>query len=73
MGSSSHLEVIMARGQEANGDNLGESFSINNCMLSTRNIQFLDKTRKFPKLFVFLSYRKNLAGTQKQVLISHDK
>ena len=26
MGSSSHRESIMAPGQEANGDNLGESF-----------------------------------------------
>ena len=40
--------------------------------MPTRNIQFYDKIRKFPKIFVFLSYRKNFVGTQKRVRISHE-
>ena len=58
MGSSNHCGLIMASGQEANSDNLGNLFDFlqNNCMLrvliriasmSTRNIQFHDKMRKF--------------------------
>ena len=39
--------------------------------MSTHNIQIHDKRRKFPKIFVFWSYWKNLVGTQKQVRISH--
>ena len=41
--------------------------------MSTHNIQFHDKMRKFPLTFVFLSYRKNFAGTQERVRISHGK
>ena len=41
--------------------------------MSTHNIQFHDKIRKFPLVFVFLSYRKNFVGTQKRVRINHDK
>ena len=41
--------------------------------MSTHNIQFYDKIRKFPSIFVFLSYRNNLVGTQKRVRISHGK
>ena len=42
-------------------------------LMSTHNIQFHDKIRKFPKIFVFLSYWKNFVGTQKRVRISHGK
>ena len=35
-------------------------------LMSTHNLQFHDKIRKFPQIFVFLSYRKNFVGTQKQ-------
>ena len=41
--------------------------------MSTHNIQFHDKIRKFPLIFVFLSYRKNFVGTKKRVRISHGK
>ena len=41
--------------------------------MSTLNIQFQNKRRKFLKIFVFLSYRKNYIGTQTQVRICHDK
>ena len=41
--------------------------------MSTHNIQFHGKIRKFPLVFVFLSYRKNFKGTQKRVQINHDK
>ena len=41
--------------------------------MSTHNIQFYDKIRKFLLIFVFLCYRKNSVGTQKRVRISHDK
>ena len=41
--------------------------------MSTHNIQFHDKIRKFPLVFVFLSYRKNFKGTQKRVRINHGK
>ena len=30
--------------------------------MSTYNIQFHDKIRKFPEIFVFLRYRKNFVG-----------
>ena len=40
--------------------------------MSTHNILH-DKIRKFPKIFVFLGYRKNFVGTQKRVRISHGK
>ena len=33
--------------------------------MSTHNIQFHDQIRKFPWIFVFLSYRENFVGTQK--------
>ena len=43
----------------------------------THNIHFNDKIRKcslkYPLIFVFLSYRKNFLGTQKQFRISHSK
>ena len=42
-------------------------------LMSTHNIQFHDKIRKFPLIFVFLSYRKNFIGTQKRVRICHGK
>ena len=38
--------------------------------MSTFNIQFYGKIRKFPTIFVFLSYRKNFVGTQKRVRIT---
>ena len=41
--------------------------------MSTHKIQFRDKIRKFPEIFVFLGCRKNLVGTQKQVRTSHGK
>ena len=41
--------------------------------MSTHNIQFQNKIRKFPAILVFLSYRKNFVGTQKLVRISHGK
>ena len=41
--------------------------------MSTHNIQFHDKIRKFPLVIVFLSYRKNFKGTQKRVRINHGK
>ena len=34
--------------------------------MSPENIQFHDKIRKFLKIFVFLSYRKNFVGTQNE-------
>ena len=42
-------------------------------LMRTHNIQFHDKIRKFPKIFVFLSYWKNFIGTQKRVRITHGK
>ena len=42
-------------------------------LMSTNNIQFHDKIRKLPVVFVFLSYRKNIVGTQKRVRINHGK
>ena len=39
--------------------------------MSTHKIQFHDKIRKVPLIMVFMSYRKNFIGTQKQVRISH--
>ena len=72
----------MAPGWEANIANSGKSTDLlhSNCMLcvlirtasevilmSTHNIQFCDKIRKFPLIFVLLSYRKNFMGTQKRV------
>ena len=41
--------------------------------MSKYNIQFHDKIRKFPQIFVFLSYWKNFVGTQTQVQTSHGK
>ena len=41
--------------------------------MSTLNIHFHDKIRKFPKIFIFLSYLKNFVGTQKRVRISRSK
>ena len=34
-------------------------------LMSSHNVQFHDKIRKFPEIFVFLSYRRNFKGTQK--------
>ena len=34
--------------------------------MSTHNIQFHDKIRKFPKIFVFLSCRKNFVGAKNE-------
>ena len=36
-------------------------------LMSTHNIQFHDRIRKFPEMFVFWSYKKNILGTQKRV------
>ena len=41
--------------------------------MSTHNIQFHNKIRKFPSVFVFLSYWKNSVRTQKWVRISLGK
>ena len=41
--------------------------------MNTHNIQFIDKIRILPEIFVFWSYRKNFVWTQKQVRISHGK
>ena len=35
--------------------------------MSTHNIQFHDKIRKNPNIFVFLSYLKGFVGTEKRV------
>ena len=79
---SSQSVLIMAPGQEANGDNLGKSFRSSTqyvCWVyswsleSPRyNIRFHDKIRKNSSFF-FLSYRNNFGGTQKRVRISHGK
>ena len=42
-------------------------------LMSTLNIQFHDKIRKSPWIFVFSSYRNNCAGTKNRVRISHGK
>ena len=39
----------------------------------THNIQFRDKIRKNPYIFVFLSYLKDFVGTEKRVGIIHGK
>ena len=73
----------MAPVQEANSDNLGKSFRFSTqrlyvecihyirlnkaILMSTHNIQFHDKIRKNPQIFVFLSYWKNFVGTEKRV------
>ena len=41
--------------------------------MSIHNMQFHDKIRKFPLIFVFLSYQNYFVGTQKRVRISHGK
>ena len=41
--------------------------------MSTPDIYFHDKMRKFPEIFDLLSYWKNFVRTQKQVQISHGK
>ena len=41
--------------------------------MSTHNIQFHDKIRKNPLIFVLLSYWKNFIGTEKCVRIIHGK
>ena len=38
--------------------------------MSTHNIQFHDKSRTFPEVFVFWSFQKKLVGTQKRVKLS---
>ena len=40
-------------------------------LMSTYNIQFYDKLRKFSEISVFLSYQKKFVWTRKQVRISH--
>ena len=35
-------------------------------LVSTHDIKFCDENRKFLKVFVFLSYRKNFVGTQNE-------
>ena len=40
-------------------------------LMSTNNIQFLDKIRTIPQLFVFLNYQKNFVGSQKRVFESY--
>ena len=56
--------------------------SIQNCMLRvlneailmrTHNLQFHDKIKKIPLIFVVLSYRKNSIGTQKRIRIIKGK
>ena len=41
--------------------------------MSTHNIQFHDKIRKNPEIFVFLSYWKDFVGTEKRDRIIHGK
>ena len=41
--------------------------------MSTHNIQFHNKIRKFPEIFGFWSFRENFVGTHKRVRISHGK
>ena len=41
--------------------------------MSTHIIQFHDKIRKVPKMFIFCCYQKNFIGTQKRVRISHGR
>ena len=41
--------------------------------MRTRNIHSYDKMRKFPYIFVFMSYWKNFAETHKRVRISQGK
>ena len=41
--------------------------------MSTHNIQFHDKIRKIPQIFVFLSYWKDFVGTEKRVRIIQGK
>ena len=75
--------------QEENGNDLGKSFRSSTqqwyvvctyqnpldeaILMRTHNIQFHDKIRRFPQIFVFLSYRKSFIRTQKGVQISHGK
>ena len=42
-------------------------------LMSTHNIQFHDKRRKNPLIFVFLSYWKDFVGTEKSVRIIQGK
>ena len=89
VGSSSHWGLIMAPVQEANSNNLEKSFQFSTqwlyvectqknhfdeaILMSTHNIQFHDKIRKNPEIFVFLSYWKDFVGTEKRVRIIHGK
>ena len=41
--------------------------------MNTHNIQFHDKIRTFPYIFVFLSHRKNFVGTKNRVRTIHGK
>ena len=82
MGSTSYWGLIMAPGQEAKGDNLGESFRsskqkwyvectdqnrLNEAILmSTYNKLFHNKIRKFPEILIILSFRKIFLRTQKR-------
>ena len=42
-------------------------------LLSTHNIQFHDKLRNFPRIYGFLSCRKNFVDTKFRVQIRHGK
>ena len=41
--------------------------------MNTHNTQFHYKIRKFPQIFICLSYQKNFVGTEKQIQINHGK
>ena len=41
--------------------------------MSAHIMQFHNKIKTFPKIFVFFSYRKNMVATQNRVRMSHDK
>ena len=70
MGSSSHWRLIMAQDQEANGDKLGNFFSI----FYTIIVCWVYSLEHFPKyVYVFWTYRKNFIGTQKRVQMIHGK
>ena len=76
MGNSSHWGLIVVQGQKTNSEYFGFLFQFSTheaIQMSAQNIQFHDEIRKFPYIFVFLSFRKNFVGTPKRVRISHSK